>query len=96
MQRSYVMGAVIIGAGLFGITASAADPGVNLKVRVLDQKVAVQVATGNPTVIAVKARGPVNATLRLQSHSGSCVALVEEIAPGVCVPGGPGGPVSPN
>ena len=96
MQRSYVMGAVMLGAGLFGITASAADPGANLQVKVLDQKVAVQVASGNPTVIAVKAQGPVNATLGLQSHSASCVALVEEIAPGVCVPSGPGGPVSPN
>lgn len=95
MQRLSVMRVVIITMGLYGAAALAADSGVNLKV--LNQKVKAQISVSNPTVVAVRASGPINANLRLQSdHSGSCVALVEELAPGVCVPSGPGGPVSPN
>lgn len=86
----------VIGAGLYGIAASAADPGLNLDTKILNQKVKAQVSVSNPAVVAVKAQGAVNANIKLQSHSASCLLLVEEIAPGVCVPNGPGGPVSPN
>lgn len=95
MRRLNMMYALVIGTALYGVIASAADSGLNLQV--LNQKVKVQASVANPTVVAVKASGLVNANIRLQgSHSGSCVALVEELAPGVCVPSGPGGPVSPN
>lgn len=95
MQRLNVTRIAVIAMGLYGAAALAADSGVNLQV--LNQKVKAKVSLGNPALVAVRASGPVNANIRLQgSHSGSCVALVEELAPGVCVPSGPGGPVSPN
>lgn len=97
MQGLNVFGATVIALGFYGISAFAADSSINLKAAVLNQKVAVHVATANPAVISVKAQGPLDATIKLQhDHSGNCVALVEEIAAGVCVPTGPGGPVSPN
>jgi len=97
MRTLNVMLLAAVAMGLSGVAALAAEPGINLNAKIVNQKVAVRVAAGNPAVVAVQAQGPINASLRLQgSHSGNCVALVEELAPGVCVPNGPGGPVSPN
>lgn len=97
MQVSNVMCAALIAMGLYGASALAAGSGVDLETKVLNQKVAVKIAAGNPAVTAVQAQGPVNAGLTLQGQSsGNCLLLVEQIAPGVCVPTGPGSPVSPN
>lgn len=87
----------MVGVVLYGVSAFAADSGINLNTTVANQKVAVRVATANPAGVSVKTQGLVKADIRVQqNHSGSCVALIEEIAAGVCVPSGPGGPVSPN
>lgn len=95
MQRLNMAWITVVVMGLYGAAALAADSDINLQV--LNEKVKAKVSIANPTVVAVKASGPINANLRLVgSHSGSCVALVLELAPGVCVPSGPGGPVSPN
>jgi hypothetical protein len=96
MRRLNMARTAVVAMGLYGAAALAADSGINLNTKVLTEKVAVRVATGNPTVVAVKAQGPINANLRLQGRSNSCVALLLQIAAGVCVPSGPGGPVSPN
>lgn len=90
------MRVAVIALGLYGAAVLAADPGINLNTKILTQKVAVRVAVANPAVVAVRAQGPINASLRLQERSGSCLALLAQISPGVCVPSGPGGPVSPN
>ena len=97
MQRLNLMAAAVMVSAFCATGAFAADSGINLKTTVVNQKVAVHVSTANPAGVSVQTRGLINSNIRLQqSHSGSCVALVEEIAAGVCVPTGPGGPVSPN
>jgi hypothetical protein len=97
MQRLNFTSAAVMATVLYGVSAFAADSGIILDTTVVNQKVAVRVATANPTSVSVQTSGLINTDIKLQqSHSGSCLALVEEIAAGVCVPSGPGGPVSPN
>lgn len=96
MRNSYVARAVAVSMALVGMAATAADAGLNLNTQLLTQTVAVHVAA-IPPGIAVHASGPVlNANINLGSQQNGCSALVGRIAPGICVPIGPGQPVSPN
>ena len=97
MRFLYFVRVAVAGVGIYGIAASAAEPGINLNTQLASQKVAVRVSTGNPTAVVVKAKGPVlNANINLQGQGSDCSQLVSRIALGLCVPGGPDGPVSPN
>ncbi|MES2490105.1 MAG: hypothetical protein V4607_09955 [Pseudomonadota bacterium] len=97
MRVSYVVRVVVVGVGICAAAAWAAEPGINLNTKLASQKVAVHVATANPTAVVVRAKGPVlNANINLQSSAGDCSELVRKVALGICVPIGPDDPVSPN
>ncbi len=97
MRSSNVMRTAVIGMGLYGTVVSAADPAINLHAKVATEKLDVHVATGNPTVVAVRAQGPLlKAKIKVRGQSSDCLVLVTQLEPDICVPVGPGGPVSPN
>lgn len=97
MRKISVARIGLIIAAMYSCLGWTAPPGIHLDAKLSKQKIGVHVSTGNPATLAVKARGPViNANVGLQSHSQHCLAGVEQIVPGVCVPRGPDGPVSPN
>jgi hypothetical protein len=86
-----------IGFGFFAAVALADGPGAEVATSINGQDVSVTASAGNPAVVAVKASGPaVNAVVDLQSQSGDCLDVVSHLYPGLCVPIGPGLPVSPN
>ena len=96
MRNSYVARVVAVGMALIGMAAIAAGSGLNLNTQIATQKIALNIAS-NTSALVVKANGPVlNTNIHLGSQSSDCSTLVGRIAPGVCVPDGPGDPVSPN
>ena len=97
MRNFNVMRTAVIGRGLYGAVVSAADPGINLNTQIANQKLGVHVGTGNPTVVAVRAQGPLlKANIKVRGQSSDCLVVLTQMAPDICVPVGPGGPVSPN
>ena len=86
---------VVFCMGFYGAAASAADPGLNLQTQIGRQKITAQLATNQPAVVA-QARGPLHADINVRNQMGQCLALASAIYSGVCVPVGPGAPVSPN
>jgi hypothetical protein len=87
----------VLGLSLSGLVFAADGPTVAVNAKVATQKVALKVVTGNPDTVSVHAHGPVlKADVTLQSQSDDCLDVVSDLYPGVCVPIGPGLPVSPN
>lgn len=99
MKKVNVMGAMILGLGLYGVAVQAADTGINLDTQLLNQKLAIAIASttsSGPSTVDVQASGPISGDINVRNQLGQCLTLASQIAPGVCVPVGPGSPVSPN
>jgi len=95
MRIVEVLSVASICLAVYGAAASAADSTTQTKS--VSQKIVVQVAATNPSLISVSAQGVLlNANLSVGAQSDHCSALVSQIVPSVCVPIGPGTPVSPN
>ncbi|MGH8506405.1 MAG: hypothetical protein ACRETM_10660 [Stenotrophobium sp.] len=83
--------------GLYGAAAVAADgPAVDLTVKAGRLGVKAHAAVGNPTKIVLQSTSPV-ADIRVsqQLQSTDCLLVISQWT-GVCVPPGPGVPVSPD
>ena len=83
--------------GLYGAAAVAANgPAVDLTVKAGTIGVKTHAAVGNPTKIALQATSPLaGIKISQQLQSTDCLLLISQWI-GVCVPPGPGVPVSPD
>ncbi|MGH8460031.1 MAG: hypothetical protein ACRESS_00345 [Stenotrophobium sp.] len=85
-----------LGLGLYGVAAAADGPAAGLTLQVGSLSISTGVALGNPIDIALLANGALlSVDVSQQIQAGSCLALVS-LATGICVPLGPGEPVSPD
>lgn len=92
-----ISNALTIIAMLLRAAVAVAGPEVAAQAELGRQHAAVQFAAGEPDAVKLRLRGPlIHAGVSLQGAAGQCQAIVNRLYPGLCLPTGPGLPVSPD